>query len=420
MFRYALLLAGLLAGGEVRAGELGDLLRETLQHPQVKSVASQSEAAQAYQDAAAWRYLGTATLLTNYRHYESLHAVGSYAPGTSPLPPLSDRIGQVGVTYSLPVDIFATIHANYERARYDLVAAKLVERQQTLIKLHQTATAFLSLQAFLAQSEALAASRRRVEMTYRRIKQEVALGKAAGINARFAESELARIAADEAILAGAFTQAEADLTEASGRKHFRPQIADVIMPPWDIADMLLPVEIARARADSARSQADEAQRALLPAVSIDTSYAQNLAPSNVRRDTWFIGATLTLPLGVSQFKQAKAQELNAEAVSQLSDAANRDGERQIAGLQGTYTAAIAEVQALDKEVVYRQQVLEVAGQMQRLGSQTLEDLFTRERELLDARYRLAQARARAAISWSAAQIIGGLPIENYISRMDPK
>lgn len=413
-------LALLMLGSPARAGELGDLLQATLQHPLVRAAQSQTGAAQALKDAATGRYFGTAALSAGWHQYEDKRVVGAFVPGAPGLPLAADRIGQAGVTYSLPVDVFGVIAASRERARHDLTAAELLARQQSLLKLHQTVTAYTTLQALLKQREALAFYRQRVSATHQRIKKEVDLGKAAGVDARYAESELARLAADEATLNGALAQAQADLTEASGSEKRLPATAETHIPAWEaLGDAALPAQIAQARRESARAQAAEARQSLLPSLSLDANYFHNTGGGDYR-DTWAVGGVISLPLGVSQYKQVAAQRLNAQSAAEQSEAAARDSVRQLAVLQAAYDAAVADAQAMEKEVAYRAEVATVQREMQRLGSQTLENLFRHERDLLEARYRLAQARARAAVTWSAVQVLAGLPTETYIARMDPK
>ena len=400
------------------AGELGDLLQATLQHPQLRAAAHQVEAAQAQKDAAKGRYFGSAVVSSGWHRYEDQRVVGVFTPGTTMVPLISERIAQAGVNYSLPVDVFGVIAANRERAQQDLVAAELLGRQQTLLKLHQAANAYLALQALRQQGEALASARKRVEATYRRVRKEVELGKAAGVDARYAESELARLVADEAVLGGAMAQAQADLAEAGGQEKFLPAAGKIHVQAWDTtSDATLPVQIAQARHPAAQPQAEESRRALLPSVSMDANYFRN-SGSGDHRDTWVVGGVLSLPLGVSQYRQAKAQKLNAMAAAEQGEAARRESDRQLASLRAAYDAALADAVAMGREVAYREQGAEVQLEMQRLGNQTLENLFRHERDLLDARYRLAQARARAAAAWSAAQVITGLPAETYIARMD--
>lgn len=417
----AFLLTGMAWNIAVQAGELGDLLQATLQHPQVRAAASQSGAAQAQLEAAGGRYFGSAALSAGWHQYEDRRVVGVFTPTTPGIPLISDKSSQTGLTYSLPVDVFGVIAANRERAKHDLAAAELLARQQTLLKLHQTASAYATLQALLKQREALAFYRQRVAATHQRILREVELGKTAGVEARYAESELARVAADEAQLDGALVQAQADLAEASGREKVLPDHAEIRVPAWEgvATDATLPAQIALARREAARAQADEGRQALYPALSLDANYFRN-AGGGDHRDTWALGGVISLPLGVSQYKQAQAQRLNAQAAREQSEAAARDSERQLASLHAAYDAAMADARAMEKEVAYRDQVAAVQREMQRLGSQTLENLFRHERDLLDARYRLAQARARAAVAWSAVQVLAGLPTETYIARMDAK
>jgi outer membrane protein TolC len=405
----------------VQAGELGDLLQAALLHPQARAAASQAEAAQVQKDAATGRYFGSGALSAGRHNYEGPRVVGVYTPGTPAVPLISDRISQAGLAYSLPVDLFGVIAANRERAQRDLDAAELLARQQTLLKLHQTASSYLTLQALLKQREALALYRQRVEATHSRIKKEVELGKAAGVDARYAESELARMVADEAVLNGALIQAQADLEEACSRDKFLPTRDDIHVPAWEDAapDATLPARIAQARSEAARAQADESRRALLPSLSLDANYFRNVGGGDYR-DTWAVGGVVSLPLGVTQYRQADVQRLNARAAAEQSEAAARDSARQLANLRAAYDAAAADALAMEQEVAYREQVAAVQREMQRLGSQTLENLFQHERNLLDARYRLAQARARAGVTWSAAQVLTGLPTENYIARMDAK
>lgn len=420
-----LLLVGLAAmtlSFSVQAGELGDLLQATQLHPQVRAATRQSEAAQAQIDAATGRYFGNASLSAGWHHYESPRVVGVFTPGAPELPLVSDKISQTGLTYSLPVDLFGVIAANRERAQHDLVAAELLKRQQTLLKLHQTSGAYLSLQVLLKQREALALYRQRVSATHQRILKEVELGKTAGVDARYAESELARLAADEAVLNGAMTQAQADLAEATGREKFLPTQAEIRVPAWDEprSDAVLPVQIAQARREAARAQAEENHQSLLPSLNLDTNYFHNNIPGGDSRNTWAVGGVVSMPLGVSQYRQAEAQRLNAQAAAEQSEAAARDSARQLANLHVAYDSTTADATAMETEIAYREQVAEVQREMQRIGSQTLENLFRHERDLLDARYRLTQDRAHAAITWSAVQVLAGLPTETYIARMEPK
>lgn len=420
--RLVALLAGVGLPSLAMAGELSDLLGGVLQHPQIKAASRQTEAAQAVQKAAFGRYFGTATLLAGWHRYEDKRVVGVFTPGQTAPALTSDKIAQTGVAYSLPVDVFGVIAANRERAQHDQRAAELLGRQQTLLKLHQAASAYLTLQSLLRQQGALQQSRKRVEATHLRVKKEFELGKTAGVDAKYAESEVARLKADEAVLNGALAQAQADLAEATGQNKFLPSPAIPIrVPPWEMGtEDTLPVQIAEAKQASAQAQAAESRRALLPSFTLDASYFRNSIPGGDNRDTWVVGGVVSLPLAVSQYRLASAQRLSAAAASEQSEAARRDAERQLASLQAAYESSLADASSIEAEVAYREEVVQVEQNMQRLGNQTLENLFQHERDLLDARYRSAQARARAAVAWSAAQIIIGLPADLYIARMESK
>jgi outer membrane protein len=416
---FVLLISAISFGAT--AGELGDLLRTTLQHPQIRAATDQTDAARSQVDASTGRYFGSAVLSTGWHRYEGERVVGVFTPGTPMVPLISDHIAQTGISYTLPVDVFGVIAANKERAQYDLRATELLGRQQTALKLHQAATAYLTLQSLIRQKEALELSRKRIDATYQRVRKEFELGKAAGVDARYAESEVARLNADQVVLDGAVSQAQADIAEATGEPGFLPTINEIRIPDWDvISGVPLTVQLAQARAQSAQAQADESHRALLPSFNLDTNYFRNSVPGGDHRDTWAVGGVLSLPLGVSQYRQASAQKLAAAAAAEQSEAAARDSDRQLASLHAVYESALADANAMEKEISYREEVAHVEQSMHQLGSQTLENLFRHERDLLDARYRLAHARARAAAAWSAAQVIAGLSADTYITRMDAK
>ena len=403
------------------AGELGAQLHAVLQHPQIRASSIQTEAAQAQKDAATGRYFGSAVVSTGLHRYEDKRIVGVYAPGRTLGTLASDQIVQTGVNYALPVDIFGVIAANKERAQNDLQAAVLLGRQQTLMKLHQAANAYLTLQSLLKQQDALVLSKKRIDATYLRVRQEFEIGKASGVDARYAESEVARLSADEAVLAGSVALAQADFAEATGQIKFLPTASEIRVPTWAASSKeTLPVLIAQAHQQSAQAQAEESRRALLPSFSLDANYFHNNVPGGDYRNTWVVGGSINIPLGVSQYKQASAQKLTASAATELSEAAGRDAERQLASLKATYESALADAGAMAKEVIYREEIAHVEQNMHRLGSQTLENLFRHERDLLDARFRLAQAKWRAAAAWSTAQVVIGLPVETYIARMDAK
>lgn len=402
------------------AGELADLLAATLDHPQVQAARLQRQAAETQAAAQDGRLWGQGNVNAGWRRYEGAHVLGYYAPGSGPLPPIDRDIASLGVNWSLPIDLAGVIAAGRERARGDLSAARLAETQQQLFKLHQAAGAWLSLQALEARRQALAAYRKRVEATHARLLTEVRLGKTAAVEGRNAESELARLAAEAAALDGRIQEARASLAEASGRE--AGEVAgEIVVPAWSAAEtgVTLPARLADARAEAAAAQAREARRTLYPRLELVADYTEHFG-AGTHRDTWSAGLVASLPLGATPYRSADAQRLAAEASGAGREAARREAARQLVSLKAAYDAALADAAAVEREIAYREEVVRVQHEMARLGSQTLENLFRHERDLLDARSRRAEARARAAAAWSAAQVVIGLAPETYIATLDPK
>lgn len=418
MTRHLLLLALLPLGAQ--AGELADLLHATLAHPQIESARLQRQSAEAQAVAQDGRLWGQASLNAGWRRYEGPHVVGYYAPGAGPLPPIDRDIASLGINYALPVDLAGVIAAARERARFDVRAAELLERQQSLAKLHQAATAWLTLRALSERQAALAAYRKRVEASHARIVEEVRLGKTAAVEAKNAESELARLVAEQAALDGHVAEARAALAEAAGRGA-TVTAGEIAVPAWADAapEATLAAGLADAHADAAAAQAKEARRALYPRLDLMADYGEQFGAGS-NRDTWSVGVAASLPLGVTPYRQAEAQRLAAEAGTAGRAAARREAERQLTALRAAYDAALADAEAAAREATYREDLVRVQNEMARLGSQTLENLFRHERDLLDARSRRAEALARAAAAWSAAQVVIGLAPETYIARLDPK
>lgn len=372
-------------------------------------------------EAASGRYYGSAVATAGYHTYEDKRVVGVFAPGRTLASLTSDQMGQFGLSYSLPVDVFGVIASNKERAKNDVQAAELLGRQQVLMKMHQAANAYVTLQSLAKQREALNQSRKRIESTYERVRAEFALGKASGVDFKYAESEMARLLADQAVLDGATSQVQADIQEATGVAGFAPKSGEISVPAWAApAQDSLAVQIAKTKQRSAVAQADEARKSLRPSFNLDANYSYNADMASDHRTVWALGGTISIPIGVSQYRQADAQELAAAAAAEQTEAAARDSERQVASLHAAYDTALADAQAMAKEVAYREDIAHVQQNMQQLGSQTLENLFRHERDLLDARFRLIQAKARAAAAWSAAQIVIGIAADAYITQMDAK
>ncbi|MFZ5660936.1 MAG: TolC family protein [Pseudomonadota bacterium] len=401
------------------AGELRDILEATLTHPQLRARAGEVDAARAEQRAAGSRYLGQGSLSAGWQRYEGERVVGVFVPTPNSTVPLAREIGQYGVSYSLPVDVFGVIAAARTRAAGDLGAARLLARQEMLLKLHQAASAYATLQALQRQQEALARLRDSVTASHRRVQEEFVLGRAAGVDLRLAESELARVQADEAGLAAAVANAQAELLEASGREAGWPMTTAIRVPAWHDGPLQqsLPVRLAEAREASSAAQARERRRALWPALSLDASY-YTYQGGGATSDVWSLGGKVALPLDASAWHRVSAQDARAQAARDEARAAERDTRRQLQALRANYDGALADARALEQEVRYRREVLAVQRERWRLGALTLENLLRQERDLLDAEYRLANAQARAADAWSAAQVIAGLPAAAYIAQLD--
>ncbi len=417
---FTLLASLLWESGSARGGELGELLRAALGNPSVSASRSLAEGAEAQAGAARGRYLGQAQISYGRHHYEGPRVVGYYAPGTLPAPLLANTVDVTGFSYVLPIDIFGQVSAAVDKAGGEAEAARLSFRRQQLAKLHQTLGDYYTLQALERRREAMSAYRGWVEATVKRLDAEVKLGRAAPVQARYAQSQLARLQSDETQLTGDIAATQANLAEATGQADFLPRAATVPLPSWRDApaEETLTAKTAKARESSAQAAAREARSNLLPQVALDAAYSYNAAPGGDNRETWGYGATISLPLGVAAFRQADAARANAMAAQDTTRATLREAESAIRALRAQYDAARSETTALEKEVGYREEVVKVEREMQQLGNQTLENLFRHEDDLLEARTRLAQAQARVAASWSGMQMLAGTDPDAYIAALD--
>lgn len=212
-------------GAASRAGELGELLRATLDHPSVEARAEETRAARDSLHAATGRYFGDGNLNAAFARYEDERFIGVLSPSTFAVPPFDRSSSRYGITYSVPIDLFGAISAARRAARSSVEAAELAERQQILLKLHDATSAYVQLQALHRQQMAVAAQRQRVTTTLDRVRQEVKVQLAAGVDLKLAESEVARIASDEVRLRGSIEETRARLLEASGRTVESPDAA---------------------------------------------------------------------------------------------------------------------------------------------------------------------------------------------------
>jgi outer membrane protein TolC len=422
-YLVAALLASCLSLGfniPCRAGELGELLRAALDNPAVAASRSLAEAADSQTKAAQGRYFGQATLSYGRHHYDGPRVVGYYAPGTSPPPLLANTVDVAGFSYVLPLDFFGQVSASVAKAQGEADAAQLSLRRQQLAKLHQTLGAYYTLYALERRREAMDAYRNWVQAVVKRLDTEVKLGRSAPVQARYAQSQLSRLQSDEIQLVGDIATTQAGLNEATGRADFMPRAARVPIPAWrDVAtDDTLDAKSARAREASAQAAAREARAALLPQLALDAGYSHNAAPDGPHRENWGYGATLTLPLGVSALRQADVARANTMAAQDATRSALRVAESTLKTLRSQYEAGVSDIAALKKEVNYREELVKVEREMQKLGNQTLENLFRHEDDLLEACTRLALARARVASAWSGMEMLAGVEPSAYITALE--
>ena len=400
------------------ASEMGDALRAALDHPSVDARAEESEAAQQELSAANRRYFGNGGLSAEAARYEDLRFIGVLSPTTLAAPPFDRNATRYGVAYSVPIDLFGAISAARQAARSNLEAAQLAERQQLLMKLHDATSAYVQLQALRRQEAALASQRQRVTATVERVRREVQVQLAAGVDLKLAESEMARITSDEVRLRGSIDEARAALEEATGSA---VSVADLPMriPPWPSAtsvERALPLLLAQAQASASRAQAREAHRSLLPSVAAVGDYSQFSVEG--APDAWSIGARFTVPLDAAAYRRANAAEARARAAARREAAAAGELTRQWTQLKAAYESAVADIAAVDQEVMARREVVNVQGELQRVGITSMEDFLRQQRDLVESESRQAAAQARAIIAWSAAQVLLGSDSESYIAQVE--
>lgn len=397
--------------------ELGDALRAALEHPAVQARSLDTQAARQDLSAANRRYLGSGGIGAESTRYEDQRFAGVLSPATFANPPFARSLSRYGVSYSIPIDLFGVIAASREAAKSNMAAAELIERQETLLKLHATIDSYTRLQALQRQEAAVRAQRQRVDATLDRVRQEVQVKLAADVDLKLAESEAARIASDEVRLRGMMEETRASLREATGRDALPSQPPRPI-PSWpaDIAEAL-PVQLARAQAEAIGAQAKEAHRALLPSIAAVGDYSQYEGTNGIP-DAWGVGARFTIPLDLAAHERASALDTRARAAERRQAAAAGEVMRQLAGLRAAYDSALADLAAIEKEVAARQQVVEVQAELQRVGVTSMEDLLRQQRDLVDAESRRAEAQARAMQSWSASQVVLGASVHDYIAQVD--
>lgn len=414
----ALLSAGLLlVAAAAQATPLAEVLEAARLHPSIRARQSQAQAAQLDVEAARQRYLGRGSLIADQTRYDEQRIVGAFYPGQPSPVRLDDTITRYGLTYSVPIDLFGVIDAARSRALANQTSAELLAQQEVLLRQHQALAAYVRQQASLAQHVALTVQRQRVQTTLTRIEQELALGRVAGVDLKLAQSNLARLHADEARLQGSIGDARAELMDASGQD-YAVDAGMTPAPPWSAStpEQALTVRLAQNRSDALQQASLEAQRSQRPAIHVAADYLHNRGGSG-DTPTWALGLRLALPLDASAHTRAQADAARAAAAQDEAAASRQTAQRQFSALHAAYNSALADAQALEQEVAARDAVLQVEQERWQLGAQTLENLLRQRRDLLDAQYRLADARARAVLAWSSAQVLGGTDPQNYIAQL---
>jgi outer membrane protein len=415
-------LLGISLAGIAQASDLTDLLRQTLDNPGISARELQSQAASEDATAANMRYFGQASVFAGQTRYESPRIVGVFAPGiTQPPYAVSNDITQYGVNYHLPVDVFGSIAAERQQAQAGRATAQLLERQETLLRLHQTLGAYVRLQALAAQSQALQAEQKQLEVYADRVREEVKLGRTAKIDLSLVQSDLARLAAQQAIFVGNQRAAVAAL-KASANANNPVISADIGVPALQNTDAQasLPVLLAKEQESAADAANQKAHRNLYPAFSVDSQYANFNGGGLVTQphNIWSVGINMNIPIDPVGMKSASAATQRARVAEQQAQAAQADTIAQIATLEANYQSALGNASALAAEVEHRQEVVTIQREKWQLGASTMDELLYQERNLLDVQYAYADARAQAATAWSGMQVLLGTPSAEYIHSLE--
>lgn len=419
----AMLALGCTGLPAAQASELGELLEQTLSHPSVEARARDTLAAREALAAQTSRYFGGGSAFADVQRYDEARFTGVLTAASLAAPPFARDQYRYGVGYSLPIDLFGAVAAARARAREDVAVAELAERQTALLKLHQTTSAYVELQALQRRLAALRVQRRRITLSAERVRREVEIQQSSQLDQHLIESEEARLQADEARLQAELGSAEASLKEASGHEG-AIAAGEAPLPAWPQAQpVTLPERSAAARGAAAEAQAREAWRRLWPSLSAVADYThfdgRYDGSASAEPDTWSVGARISIPLDASAVRQARAASAQAEAAAQERLAVAREAERQLAALRASYDSAVADAAALQREVGYREEVVRTQSELQRVGLKSLEDVLQNERDLQDAVARLAAARAQAVVAWSAAAVLLGYTDARYIEAFGP-
>ncbi|MDP2759092.1 MAG: TolC family protein [Sideroxyarcus sp.] len=414
-------LLGAALTGAVQASTLTDLLRQTLGNPGIVGRGLQLEAAARDASAADMRYAGRASVFAGHNHYDAERVVGVFTPGVTASPaPVAQDITQYGVSYHLPLDVFGLISAERELAKSNQAVAQLLARQETLLRLHQTLTAYVRLQALAAQSQVLQTGQKQLEAYANRVREEIKLGRTPRIDLSLVQSDLARLASQQAIFAGNRRAALAALKASANVSDALPDTT-LLVPVIQGMDTQtsLPVALAREQQKSAAAAAQKVRRNLFPAFSVDGQYA-NYSGAGAQSQAWAVGLNMNMPLDPAGMRSASAAAQRAQAAQDMARAVEADTLAQIAGLEANYQAAVGNANALANEVEHRREVVAVEREKWRLGASTMDALLFHERNLLEAQFSLTDASAQAAAAWSGMQILLGTPSAQYIDSLEIK
>jgi outer membrane protein TolC len=414
----AIVAAGFLATPAAFAGELAELLRDSLEHPAVSAAQLAGDAKQRELSAETGRYFGSGALFADASTYDDERFMGVLTPAAFADPPFAQDINRYGAVFSVPLDLAGAIRASRNAVEHDLAAARLAERQTTLLKLSDTTAAYVQLQTLLRQQRVLAVQRDRVTQTVERVTLEVETQQSSVAELRLAQAESSRLRSDEIRLSGAIEFAQAALEESSGRR-LVPENDAIVIPVWDSPEAAdtLPAALARERENTSAARASATERALWPALSLVTDYTQFEGAGN-SMDAWGVMVRLNVPIDPSGWRRVSAAKAEAKAASQDALAAQRESQRAWTSLSTAYRSAMADVAALRDEVGAREEVVRVQAELERVGLASLEEFLRQQRDLLDAESRLGAAEAQAVNSWAAAQVLGGTAAESFIARID--
>jgi outer membrane protein TolC len=417
--RVVMLVAWLLASPVAPAGELGDLLRATLEHPAVSATELEAAAARDNLQAERMRFAGAGSAFADGSRYEGERFVGVLTPSALAAPPFAREVRRHGASYGLPIDLAGAIRASRRAASHELAAAQLAQRQAALLKLSDTAVAYTELQALLRRQRVLAVQRERVAQTVERVALQVETEQSSTAELRLAQAEAGKLQSDEVRLAGAIERARAALEESSGRS-LLPAAAAIRIPDWDPGEpeSLLPAELAEERAFAAGAQAQAARRALWPGLALSGDYTE-FSGSGYSSDHWSVMAQVVVPIDPAGWKRAAAARARARAAEESGLAARREARRDWAGLAAGYRSALADAAALRGEIAAREEVVRVQAELLRVGMASLEDFLRQQRDLLDAESRLGDAQAQAVASWAAMQVLAGAEVPGFIEALDP-